>query len=134
MVHGYGKSLVYRIPLDKLYDYYYIIPDLEKEYHMRFKLIEGDLNWIYPDLEPTMLNQSLEFLSFSDSHPRFNESNYNKNNPEYPDDSYVNKLIEVPLSLTTNEQDIIDQVPDFLETIGVGVSGNGAWYVLSKFY
>lgn len=42
MVHGYEKSFVYRIKLDKVYNYFDIIPDLEKQYRKRFKLLDGD--------------------------------------------------------------------------------------------
>lgn len=57
-----------------------------------------------------------------------------QSSPTLPYESYCQKLTQEPLSLTESEEDLVDRIGDFLESIGVGVLDNGDWYLVSKFY
>ena len=118
MVHGYLRTFEYRIALDKEYDYFEVIPELEQRFKKRFHL-ECDC---------------LIALKFVQWETRFKNSKYFQNNSENPDSFYLKKLTQSPVTLTEEEEDMLNQIPEILKTKDVVLVDEGSWYDVSIFY
>lgn len=136
MVFGIACGFVYTITLDKKYDYYDIVPDLEKKFRSRFKLDKKRLTAI--SVHQTSEIVDAKFIeNFREKENKLREELWkiddkSKNKKKEDEITQLHQFTtnELPIKLTPTELTIIDGIPKYLDDKLVSAK----WSYVEKLY